>query len=161
MRIVTGGKCHRGHPIKIRLIEACFGDVGGAAMKTRKRRRCGVVSISPTNWKSRCEMKYEGRGLLTHRLSAFASGIIDNLEPAPNNVVLHLCNNPKCCRPDHLKRGTQSENMRQQARDRFCADNCAVNGRQEIPKKSNNLKTNNKKWSERQDSNLRPPRPER
>lgn len=130
-------------------------------LKRCKRPKGGCWEWQGASSKGYGRMKYEGRVLLTHRLSAFASGIIDNLEPAPNNVVLHLCNNPKCCRPDHLKKGTQSENMRQWARDRFCADNCAVNGRQEIPKKSNNLKTNNKKWSERCDSNTRPPRPER
>lgn len=26
-------------------------------------------------------------------------------------VIMHLCNNPLCCNPDHLYQGTQSENL--------------------------------------------------
>lgn len=33
------------------------------------------------------------------------------------NVVLHLCNNPLCCNPDHLAGGTQKQNMKQCVRE--------------------------------------------
>ena len=31
--------------------------------------------------------------------------------PTRDSVVLHLCENPRCVRPDHLKWGTQRENL--------------------------------------------------
>lgn len=34
-------------------------------------------------------------------------------EIAPGMVIMHLCNTPSCVRPDHLKAGSQSENIRQ------------------------------------------------
>lgn len=36
---------------------------------------------------------------------------------APDKVVMHLCNNPRCVSPYHLKQGTQAENMAQMARE--------------------------------------------
>lgn len=75
-----------------------------------------------TNNKGYGRMKYEGRLVLAHRLAAYACGIIDDLEPSPNNIILHTCNNPRCCHPEHLKKGTQSENMKQWASERSAAD---------------------------------------
>lgn len=31
--------------------------------------------------------------------------------PNPDDVVLHSCNNPPCCNPDHLSWGTQAQNV--------------------------------------------------
>ena len=36
----------------------------------------------------------------------------DQLIPS-GRFVLHSCNNPRCCNPDHLRLGDQAENMRQ------------------------------------------------
>lgn len=30
----------------------------------------------------------------------------------PGNIVMHSCDEPSCCNPDHLRVGTQSENLR-------------------------------------------------
>lgn len=35
-----------------------------------------------------------------------------NGEIAPGNVVMHICDEPLCVNPDHLKQGTQLQNMR-------------------------------------------------
>lgn len=29
-----------------------------------------------------------------------------------NNVILHLCDNPSCCEPSHLKQGSQTDNIK-------------------------------------------------
>lgn len=49
-----------------------------------------------------------GNKLLAHRV-AFLLG----REDIPDNMcVLHTCDNPPCCNPDHLKIGTQADNLR-------------------------------------------------
>lgn len=54
-----------------------------------------------------------GKGIyiLAHRLSFWIfrnKGIL----PYPRNVVMHRCDNPRCINPEHLKLGTQEDNMR-------------------------------------------------
>ena len=49
---------------------------------------------------------YKGKLLKTHRL--VAQELIANLENKP--WVLHSCDNPPCCNPDHLRWGTPKEN---------------------------------------------------
>lgn len=46
-------------------------------------------------------------GKLAHRLAFIEAfgGSIDGL------VVMHLCDNPPCCNPEHLRLGTMAENM--------------------------------------------------
>lgn len=56
-------------------------------------------------------VKIDGKVYSTHRLVAFAAGIIPTMNPNPSNYVLHECDNPSCCNPDHMKRGTQRMNM--------------------------------------------------
>ena len=54
---------------------------------------------------------YHGRRIVAHRLAwTLARG------PIPAGLlVLHRCDNPPCCNPDHLYLGTQRENMRDAA----------------------------------------------
>ena len=54
-----------------------------------------------------------GRKLrLTHRVIAHAFGIISSLEvAAPDQYVLHDCDNPRCCNPGHMSSGSLSQNM--------------------------------------------------
>jgi hypothetical protein len=48
----------------------------------------------------------EGKTLLAHRVMfAWCHGPI-----ALTDVILHRCDNPSCCNPDHLKKGTLSDN---------------------------------------------------
>ena len=51
-----------------------------------------------------------GRPVLAHR----ASWKIHHGDNPPDDLfVLHLCDNPKCVRPDHLRIGTNEKNMRE------------------------------------------------
>ena len=49
-----------------------------------------------------------GKVLYTHRIAFEAFKRM--LEP--KEVVMHQCNTPRCCNPQHLKAGNQSENMK-------------------------------------------------
>lgn len=49
------------------------------------------------------------RKVLAHR---FVAGQAAGLTLQPGQVVLHLCDTPLCVRPDHLRVGTQSDNVR-------------------------------------------------
>jgi hypothetical protein len=51
----------------------------------------------------------ERERILAHRFSARLSGM--ELR-SPDDVVLHECDTPLCVRPDHLRVGTQKENLR-------------------------------------------------
>jgi hypothetical protein len=50
-----------------------------------------------------------GATLRAHRVAFFLCK--GNLNPELE--ILHLCNNPKCCNPDHLKQDTHSANLAQ------------------------------------------------
>ncbi len=49
---------------------------------------------------------YKGTPWLAHRLSFFLA-----YGREPQLQILHICDNGKCVRPDHLREGTQAENM--------------------------------------------------
>ena len=60
-------------------------------------------------------VRWEGRIVTAHRLSAYLFGIVDS-PAAPRNrkgsgFVLHKCDNPRCCNPNHLIVGTYSKNQ--------------------------------------------------
>lgn len=83
-------------------------DVSGMAcwpwMGATHRNGYGVISDS------------SGRQLLTHRV---AWNLTTGQTLTPQDMVLHSCDNPRCCRPDHLRKGTHAENMAdRQARGR-------------------------------------------
>jgi hypothetical protein len=60
-------------------------------------------------------MRLEGKERFTHRIAYEAW--VAALEP--NKVIMHTCDKPACCNPEHLKQGTQGENNR----------DCAAKGR--------------------------------
>jgi hypothetical protein len=52
------------------------------------------------------KIREDGKTLLAHRVMyAWAYGPI-----APTDIILHNCDNPNCCNPAHLRRGTLSDN---------------------------------------------------
>ena len=53
------------------------------------------------------DLQVDGKRYLAHRLSyELEYGVFDK-----NMEILHLCDNPLCCNPKHLKLGTHLENM--------------------------------------------------
>jgi len=60
-------------------------------------------------------VRWEGRTVTAHRLSAYLFGMVDS-PAAPKNrkgsgFVLHNCDNPRCCNPSHFTIGTYSKNQ--------------------------------------------------
>lgn len=57
--------------------------------------------------------KLKGRLESTHRVAyAIANGDIPEAETYHGNVVMHLCDNPSCCNPRHLRLGDQMANVK-------------------------------------------------
>lgn len=54
-------------------------------------------------------VRFRKRTYSTHRL---AWQLWNDRPPEPGLGILHTCDNPSCCRPDHLYEGTQADNMR-------------------------------------------------
>lgn len=62
------------------------------------------------------QMQWDGKVRLAHRIAyQLATGTSlayeDKLHPG-SICVLHVCDNPSCCNPSHLKLGTQRDNIR-------------------------------------------------
>jgi hypothetical protein len=68
-------------------------------MGTRNRRGHGFVDVSK---------KRQRFPILAHRL---AWVLANGREPGEGMLVLHRCNNPPCCNPEHLYEGTRQDNV--------------------------------------------------
>lgn len=67
-----------------------------------------------TGWKDAKgygQIHWHGKMRLSHRIAAFLSDMIDSVEFDGSTCVLHNCDNPACCRPEHLFVGTQQDNI--------------------------------------------------
>lgn len=68
---------------------------------------CWLTDISP-NSRGYCTTQYKGNRVYIHRLA----WELFNAEPIPEGlVVMHTCDVPGCCNPNHLRIGTQQENI--------------------------------------------------
>lgn len=54
---------------------------------------------------------WQGRHARAHRV-AYCKHHGLNLSDIDERMVLHSCDNPSCCNPEHLRPGTNSDNMR-------------------------------------------------
>lgn len=74
---------------------------------------CWVWTGAASGAQSYGRVKIDGKLILPHRVMAFLAGKVERLS-APERIecVLHICDNPSCCAPQHLRKGTLSDNMR-------------------------------------------------
>ena len=70
---------------------------------------CWPCTLGSGDGRGHKQMFYGGRKIYAHRIAyelTYGSIPIDKM-------ILHLCANPACCNPAHLKAGTASENVKQ------------------------------------------------
>jgi hypothetical protein len=78
-----------------------------------------------TSKKGYGRVKIGGKLYLPHRVMAVYAGILEDAADTTGRrvCVLHECDNPRCCNPQHLKVGTMSQNMK----------DCVARGRHKRP----------------------------
>lgn len=86
-----------------RILAKCQRDANGCLNWTRSAGANGYGRV-----------RVGGRLYLPYRVVAFSAGIVREIDRCkPDDNVLHQCDNPKCCNPNHLRRGTRAQNMRE------------------------------------------------
>jgi hypothetical protein len=55
-------------------------------------------------------VSWHGKKRLAHRVAMYLRGLLEDLDSKA--CVLHRCDNPRCCNPEHLFFGTHSDNTR-------------------------------------------------
>jgi hypothetical protein len=85
-------------PVKDRLLEKIVAGSGGC-----------WVWVGQKDWKGYGKIKLNGRTMGVHRVSYELH--VGPIIP-PDSYVVHSCDVPACCRPDHLSLGTPRDNER-------------------------------------------------
>lgn len=79
--------------------------------KVKKYNKCWEW-IGYKDYNGYGKIHVNGKALLAHRVSFSI-----NVEPVEQSIVImHICDNPSCVRPDHLRKGTQTDNLRDMAK---------------------------------------------
>ena len=105
---VTRG-CNSGRPIPEMTLEQI------ARFWSRVDTSAGPDGCWPNSWKPSDKygkISINGSLFNTNRV-AYVLGYDQQIKPGM--LVLHSCDNPRCCNPAHLSQGTHDENMRQKA----------------------------------------------
>jgi len=67
----------------------------------------GAKTVIHSNYGGYGKLRWGGKFYLAHRMAwQLHHGII----PSPNKVVMHLCDNPPCVNPSHLRLASSAEN---------------------------------------------------
>lgn len=86
--------------------EAKIDRSGACWLWTASKASRGGYGIFTIGLKSR----KTNRTVIAHRLAWLIENPFDAL--SPDDFICHKCDNPPCCRPDHLFVGTQADNIR-------------------------------------------------
>lgn len=73
--------------------------------------------LGPVDTRGYGHLRYDGRIWRAHRLSyTLNKGPIPKGDGPHGTVVMHACDNKRCCNPKHLSLGTHADNMADMAR---------------------------------------------
>jgi hypothetical protein len=76
--------------------------------QTQERASGCVEWVGKTEKGGYGRVSWHGSKKLAHRVAAYLSGKLEDLDST--QCVLHRCDNPPCCNPQHLFIGTKKEN---------------------------------------------------
>ncbi len=64
-------------------------------------------------WNNYGRFELDGMDLKAHRVSyiIFNNITLNDIPFSKNCIIMHMCDNPKCVNPKHLRRGSQKENI--------------------------------------------------
>ena len=105
------GNRWKGSPVEQRLFGRCVTGPAGCWVFTGAVSKNGYGVI-----------QFDGRLYSAHRLAY----LLTHGEVADGLVVMHSCDNKRCCNPDHLSVGTHSENVKDAYRRGLATPNKAA-----------------------------------
>ena len=107
-------------PTILSLFNHCGSTVNNCVAHYTQQRFESYITVDPHTscwlWQRACNTSGYGVAIhhnkhwLAHRLACVLYRVT-NYQHIQSNVVLHRCDTPQCCNPQHLQIGTQRENM--------------------------------------------------